>query len=75
MGKPLRPASYWRRHREQKCPCGGYWFPHRVGGGACEFSPRGNYYKALRDGATLEEAKSLLSAKDLERMFPPEEKP
>ena len=70
MPKPLRPASYWRRHRLQKCDCGGYWFPHRKGGGACYYSSRRDYYEALRAGVPLREAMQLLSAADLERMFP-----
>lgn len=68
--KPNRPQSYWRRHRLQKCGCGGYWFPHRKGGGACDFSPRADYYRAIRDGATVPEAQLLLSVDQLERMFP-----
>lgn len=70
MGKPLRPASYWRRHRLQKCCCGGYWFPHRKGGGACEHGSRASYYAALRQGVPLREAQELLSAADLDRLFP-----
>lgn len=68
--KPLRPLSYWLRHQRQKCNCGGYWFPHRKGGGACDHSPRADFYRALRNGATLSEAQLLLSVNQLEVMFP-----
>jgi len=52
------------------CGCGGYWFPHRQGGGACHSSPRSDYYLALRAGVPHEEAMMLLSVNQLERMFP-----
>lgn len=32
------------------CSCTGYWFPHRKGGGACEFSPTRNIHLARRRG-------------------------
>lgn len=67
---PRRPPSYWKRHRDQKCDCGGYHFPHRIKGGACYHSPRADYYHALRAGVPLKEAMELLSAADLERMSP-----
>lgn len=70
MSKPLRPLSYWLRHQREKCGCGGYHFPHRRTGGACDHSPRAAYYIALRHGATQAEAMELLSADQLERMFP-----
>lgn len=70
MTKPLRPLSYWLRHQREKCQCGGYWFPHRKGGGACDHSSRADYYRALRAGLPLSECQQLLSAADLERMFP-----
>lgn len=62
----------WRgwRNTRLKCLCGGYWFPHRKGGGACDHSPRASYYLALRSGAMLSEAMATLSADQLERMFP-----
>lgn len=70
MPKPLRPLSYWLRHQREKCQCGGYWFPHRKGGGACEHSRNRHYYEMLRAGMTQAEAMAELSAADLERMFP-----
>lgn len=48
------------------CDCGGYHFPHRKGGGACEHSPRVEYYLALR--ADEPEPLALLWADKLERM-------
>jgi hypothetical protein len=45
----------------------GYWFPHRRGGGACEHSPRRNFYEALRAGLPESEAMGELSVADLER--------
>lgn len=30
------------------CECGGYWFPHRKGGGACEHSIRRDIHLAIR---------------------------
>lgn len=56
--------------RPKPCWCGGYWFPHRKGGGACEHSPRADYYIALRYGASVAEAMLMLSAAQIERMFP-----
>lgn len=70
MTKPHRPWSYWARHKREKCCCSGYHFPHRRGGGACNHSPRADYYIALRNGATRAEAMAELSVDQLERMFP-----
>lgn len=50
------------------CGCGGYLFPHRKHGGACEHSPRADYYQALRAGVPEDEALQLLWADKLERM-------
>lgn len=50
------------------CGCMGYWFPHRKGGGACEHSPRVDYYLALRADVPEGEALQLLWADKLERM-------
>lgn len=54
------------------CGCGGYHFPHRKTGGACEFGPpaRVDFYWALRHGVDLAEAMALLSVADLRRIFP-----
>lgn len=52
------------------CGCMGYAFPHRKGGGACEHSPRADYYAALRAGVDESEALQLLWADKLERMRP-----
>lgn len=49
---------------------GGYHFPHRKGGGACDFSPRAAYYIAKRNGASESEAMAELTADQLDRMFP-----
>lgn len=68
--KVKRTQAYWKRHRNQKCGCGGYHFPHRKGSGACEHSPGADYYAAIRAGMTVAEAMLLLSADKLERMFP-----
>lgn len=62
------PKRY--KPRPKPCWCGGYWFPHRKGGGACHHSPRCDYYLALRAGMSWQEALELLSADQLERMFP-----
>ncbi|MDP4300376.1 hypothetical protein [Leptothrix discophora] len=59
-----RHVSTWRATRE-RCDCGGYWFPHRITGGACHHGPRCDYYLALRAGATQEEAEAQLSADQL----------
>lgn len=53
-----------------RCNCGGYHFPHRKGGGACNHSPRSDYYVARRQGLAEEEAQELLSAEQLDRLFP-----
>lgn len=65
----LRSQSKWR-NTKLRCDCGGYWFPHRRGGGACDFSPRAAYYLAKRNGASEEEARAELTADQLDRMFP-----
>jgi hypothetical protein len=54
----------------QRCGCLGYHFPHRKGGGACEHSPRVDYYRAKRAGLAEGEAQELLSVDQIERMFP-----
>lgn len=59
-----------RWQRPKPCWCGGYWFPHRKGGGACHHSPRSDYYLALRAGVPEHEAMQLLSAADLRRLYP-----
>lgn len=59
-----------RWQRPKPCWCGGYWFPHRKGGGACHHSPRSDYYLALRAGVPEREAMQLLSAADLRRLYP-----
>lgn len=64
------PVNRWPRNTLAKCQCLGYWFPHRKGGGACEFSPRADYYRALRQGVPVAEAQQLLSAADLEKLYP-----
>ncbi len=56
--------------REGQGDCGGYHFPHRRGGGACIHSERAGYYHALRQGVPLSEAMQLLTAGQLEAMFP-----
>lgn len=68
--KPLRPMAYWTRHRVQKCMCGGYWFPHRRGSGACDFSPYRDYHLALRQGVPLAEAMLLLTPDQLDVQHP-----
>lgn len=70
MIKPLRTQAYWRRHVTQKCLCSGYWFPHRRTGGSCQYGPRADYYRAIQQGCTQAEAMELLSAIQLEYMFP-----
>lgn len=62
--------AQWLRRKREKCECGGYWFPHRRGGGACSHSPRADYYLALRQGMSQAEAMQLLAVHILERMFP-----
>ena len=56
--KRRRTLRYWLRHQEQKCVCGGYHFPHRRGGGACDSSPRQAIYIALRGGNPAEVAQA-----------------
>lgn len=50
------------------CVCGGYHFPHRKGGGACEHSPTADYHHALRQGMPKEEALQLLWSHQLEKI-------
>lgn len=52
------------------CTCGSYHFPHRKGGGACEYGSRADYFLAIRQGMPIEEALELLSIYDLRKMFP-----
>lgn len=60
------------RHRNTRlrCDCGGYWFPHRKTGGACDHGPRRDFYIALRSGATIREAMQTLTGDQLNQMFP-----
>lgn len=62
-------TSRWRNTR-LRCDCSGYWFPHRKTGGACVHGPRSDFYHALRAGLDMAEAMTLLSAAQIERMFP-----
>lgn len=64
-----RATSRWRNTR-YRCDCHGYWFPHRKTGGACIHGPRTDFYHALRAGLDLADAMALLSAAQLERMYP-----
>lgn len=43
--------SRYLRNKRLRCNCPGYWFPHRVTGGACDYGPRRDYFIALRHGA------------------------
>lgn len=66
------PARTAAKHRNTRlaCRCMGYHFPHRRRGGACEQNSAADYWRGLRSGLTKEEAMQLLSAADLDRMFP-----
>lgn len=44
----------WKRNRAMKCLCGGYHFPHRAGGGACETSKTRDIHIAKRGGNAAE---------------------
>lgn len=65
----FRHLATWRNTR-LRCDCMGYHFPHRRGGGACDSSPRRDYYHALRCGMDKGEALAMLSADQLERWAP-----
>lgn len=54
-----------------RCDCGGYHFPHRRTGGACDHGPRRDYWLALRAGLPTSEAEALLPANQLDRLPPP----
>jgi hypothetical protein len=41
-------STRWARNRRLKCECGGYWFPHRRGGGACDHSATRDIHLASR---------------------------
>lgn len=56
------------RNTRRKCNCDGYHFPHRLGGGACQYGLRRDYYRAVSQGMLKEEALTLLSAAALETM-------
>jgi len=64
------PASRAWRNTRLRCDCGGYWFPHRKGGGACYHGPRSSYYLAKRNGCTESQAQETLWADKLERLIP-----
>lgn len=64
------PSNHAWRNTRLRCDCGGYAFPHRRRGGACEHSPRRDYYLALRCGLSESEAAQTLWAYQLERMQP-----
>lgn len=51
----------WRRNRALKCLCGGYWFPHRIHGGACFTSKTHEIHIAKRGGNTAEIAEARLA--------------
>ncbi len=73
MGRWIKSRGVWSG-TEQRCNCSGYWFPHRKGGGACDHSPRSDFFRARRAGASVEEIMLLLSVDQMEQMFPLEEK-
>jgi hypothetical protein len=50
MGSPR-----WRRNQRLKCSCTGYHFPHRKGGGACDFSKTCGVHRSRRDGDKIGE--------------------
>lgn len=64
-----------RRNTRLRCDCGGYWFPHRRGGGACEHSTRRDFYAVLRGGGSLAEAQQMLTSDQLDQMFPLPQQP
>lgn len=51
-----RTRGRWLRNKRLRCDCGGYWFPHRRGGGSCDTSPRVWYWRARWQGASETEA-------------------
>lgn len=63
----FRSRSAWRNSR-LRCDCGGYHFPHRKGGGACDFGIRRDYYLGLRGGLSKPEAMTLLWAHTLDTL-------
>lgn len=63
-------SKRYKINQRRKCNCPGYWFPHRKGGGSCHHSTRWEYYAALKEKVPKEVAMELLSAADIERMFP-----
>lgn len=63
----LRTASVHRNTR-LRCDCGGYSFPHRIGGGACDHGPRRDYYLGLRGGLVPSEAEALLWSHQMMRL-------
>jgi hypothetical protein len=69
MALPPR-ATAKHRNTRLACRCMGYHFPHRRRGGACEHNTAADYWHALRSGLPKDEAMQLLSAADLDRMFP-----
>lgn len=61
-------AGWADKRGRMVCGCMGYHFPHRKGGGACDHSPRVDYYRALRADVPEDEALQLLWADKLERL-------
>lgn len=52
MSTSIMPNRYQKqqtRNQRSKCDCGGYWFPHRRGGGTCYTSPSRALLLAIRD--------------------------
>ena len=47
----------WVRNQQLKCDCGGYWFPHRRGGGSCRYSPSAEYWFRIQRGEDPEEVR------------------
>ena len=54
------------KHGRAVCGCGGYHFPHRKGGGACDYSLYADYHRALRAGVPAHLARELIPSNHLE---------
>lgn len=55
VARSTAKSKNWQR--PTPCWCTGYWFPHRIGGGACEHSKTRDIHMALRhknEGALLD---------------------
>lgn len=61
MSRRRGGSPRWRRNQRLKCLCGGYHFPHRRAGGACDHSPTRDIHLAKRSGEQADVDNAILA--------------